>query len=125
MEVNMPGFRGGSGQGRRGQLLFEGYILLLIKEKPSHGYELAKQLTDLGIHLPGIGAMGNLYRILAVYEENGFISSAWKTEAIGPAKKEYQITEKGEAELRFISDNLSTLRNRIDDFLKKYQGVYK
>jgi DNA-binding PadR family transcriptional regulator len=125
MEVDMNGFRNGRGQGRRGQLLFEGYILLLLKEKPSHGYELAKQLTDLGIHLPGIGAMGNLYRILAVYEENDFISSAWKTEATGPAKKEYRLTEKGETELRFISESLTTLRDRIDDFLKKYKDVKK
>ncbi len=113
--------RHGMGQGNfgRGRPLFEGFLLLLLYEKPCHGYELAKRLTDLGLHLPGVGAMGNLYRILTFYEENGLIRSSWRTEDIGPAKKEYEITDRGIEALVIISKDLDRMCSQIELFQKR------
>lgn len=116
------GHRGGQGRFGRGRVLFEGYILLLLYEKPCYGYELAKQLTDLGIHLPGVGAMGYLYRTLMVFEESGWIRSYWKTEDIGPAKKVYEITNGGKDMLMGISKDLEHTRYQIETFQKRLQA---
>jgi DNA-binding PadR family transcriptional regulator len=118
--LKMQGRHGmGRGTFGRGRQLFEGFILLLLYEKPCHGYELAKQLTDLGLHLPGVGAMGNIYRILTFFEENGLIHSAWKTEDIGPAKKEYEITDRGKEVLVMISKDLDRMGSQIELFQKR------
>ena len=69
------------------------YLLLLIAEKPSYGYELSTKLKDFGIMILGIGQMGNLYRILSQLEAEGFVKTDWNMQESGPARKIYIITK--------------------------------
>src|SRR6266542_4067515 len=44
-------------------------LLLLLRERPLHGYELLERIPELGIE--GRVDIGNLYRLLRALEEEG------------------------------------------------------
>lgn len=71
--------------------LTEPGLLLLLKENPSHGYELLNKFNDLGI-IEGIIDPGTIYRILRDMEKKGLVKSKWETERPGPARRKYEIT---------------------------------
>ncbi|MCD6551148.1 PadR family transcriptional regulator [Thermotoga sp.] len=103
-------FRGGRG--------FQGWwiasaLLLLIAERPSHGYELAERLSDFGIEVPGIGHMGNIYRVLANLEESGLVFTEWDTSG-SPPRKVYRITPQGKMYLRKTLKSLEEMKERIE-----------
>ena len=50
-------------------------LLLLLRERPLHGYELLERLPELG--LEGRVDIGNLYRLLRSLEDEGLVSSEW------------------------------------------------
>src|SRR4051794_41894419 len=68
-------------------------LLLLLRERPAHGYELLEELPAL----TGEARvdMGNLYRILRALEEDGLVASEWQADAAGPAKPASQVTRAG------------------------------
>src|ERR671933_2095276 len=68
-------------------------LLLLLRERPAHGYELLERLPEL---LPDERIdMGNLYRVLRALEEEGLVSSEWSDDLPGPAKRTYELTGQG------------------------------
>ena len=103
--------------------LMEGILLLLIAEKPSHGYELMHRLTDFGMHFQGVGQMGNVYRILSELEMLGFIRSSWNTFGVGPARKVYEITPEGKLHLKQISQSAATFKSTLDKFTKRCDEI--
>ena len=69
-------------------------VLLLLRERPVHGYELLEQLPDLtGERVD----MGNLYRFLRLLESDGIVRSEWDDRAAGPSKRIYELTDEGRA----------------------------
>ena len=50
-------------------------LLLLLRERPSHGYDLLERLPELTGEQRV--EMGNLYRLLRALEEEGLVSSRW------------------------------------------------
>jgi PadR family transcriptional regulator PadR len=94
-------------------------LLLLLRDRPAHGYELVDQLAEL---TPGRRVdMGNLYRTLRALEGEGLVSSEWDAEAPGPAKRRYELTPAGGRLLDEWATALSAARNRIDAFLGRYE----
>ena len=92
-------------------------LLLLLSERPTHGYELLERL-------PGLLAeervdVGNLYRILRALEEDGVVSSEWSADLPGPAKRTYALTAEGEALLQAWVAALGELRVGLDGFLER------
>ena len=95
-------------------------LLLLLRDRPAHGYELVESLSEL---LPGRRAdMGNLYRSLRAMEAEGLVSSEWDAEAPGPAKRRYELTAGGRRLLDEWAEALTHVRDRIDTFLKRYEN---
>jgi PadR family transcriptional regulator, regulatory protein PadR len=93
-------------------------LLLLLRERPAHGYELVEGLEDL---LPGERVdMGNLYRVLRALEEDGLVTSEWHDELPGPAKRVYRLTPGGARLLDDWAAALERARGRIDGFLTRY-----
>jgi poly-beta-hydroxybutyrate-responsive repressor len=93
-------------------------LLLLLRERPAHGYELLESLSEL---LPGERIdMGNLYRALRAMERDGLVSSEWHGELPGPARRTYALTDAGAAVLDEWVSALSRARARIDAFLNRY-----
>jgi PadR family transcriptional regulator len=95
-------------------------LLLLLRERPTHGYELLEELPAF----TGESRvdMGNLYRILRALEEDGLVSSKWEAGAPGPAKRTYELTDEGKRLLDEWAAALRRSRARIDEFLDRYEG---
>lgn len=90
-------------------------LLLLLREQSSHGYELLERLPEL---IPDERIdMGNLYRILRAFEEDGLVVSEWQADLPGPAKRTYTLTDDGHAALRAWLESLATLRDGLTSFL--------
>jgi poly-beta-hydroxybutyrate-responsive repressor len=96
-------------------------VLLLLREGPLHGYELLERLPPL------VGQervdMGNLYRFLRALEDEGIVTSKWRDDLPGPAKRTYALTDAGR---RLLDDWVSALRAtraRIDGFLSRFDQV--
>ena len=94
-------------------------LLLLLRDRPAHGYELVDSLAEL---MPGQRIdMGNLYRTLRALEAEGLVASEWDAEAPGPAKRRYELTAAGGRLLEQWATALSTARDRIESFLRRYE----
>ena len=95
-------------------------LLLLLRERPAHGYELLERLPEL---LPEERIdMGNLYRVLRALEEEGLVSSEWRDDLPGPTKRTYAITDEGLRLLDAWVDGLRGTQERISDFLTRATG---
>ena len=123
------GFRGGRARRRirpgewavraRVERFGEPALLLLLAERPAHGYELLEQLPEL------TGEqridMGNLYRVLRALEEDGLVTSEWRDDAPGPSKRIYELTDEGRGLLTTCAEALRTNQGLISSFLDRYE----
>ena len=92
-------------------------VLLLLRERSAHGYELLEQLPELtGERVD----MGNLYRFLRLLESDGIVRSDWDDQAPGPSKRIYELTGEGRALLDQWAGALRDAQARIDDFLTRF-----
>jgi poly-beta-hydroxybutyrate-responsive repressor len=94
-------------------------LLLLLSERPAHGYELLEQLSAL------TGErridMGNLYRVLRALEEDGIVTSEWQDDAPGPTKRIYELTDDGRRLLDGWAEALRANQELISSFLDRYE----
>ena len=92
-------------------------VLLLLRERPVHGYELLEQLPELtGERVD----MGNLYRFLRLLEAEGIVRSEWDDDAPGPSKRVYELTGEGRGLLDEWASALRDAQTRIDGFLTRH-----
>jgi len=92
-------------------------VLMLLRERPVHGYELLEQLPELtGERVD----MGNLYRFLRLLETDGIVRSEWDDRAAGPSKRIYELTDEGRALLDQWASALRDSQTRLESFLTRY-----
>lgn len=89
-------------------------ILLMIRQRPSYGYEIISTLEQY----PVIAAKENtIYPLLRRLLKEEYISSSWQESTEGlPPRKYYAITDKGQTYLAAMSvewDNLLRVINEI------------
>jgi poly-beta-hydroxybutyrate-responsive repressor len=94
-------------------------LLLLLRERPLHGYELLERIPELG--LEGRVDIGNLYRLLRALEDEGLVRSEWSADLPGPAKRTYELTDEGRRLLDRWAEALSRAQNTIGTFLERYE----
>jgi DNA-binding PadR family transcriptional regulator len=89
-------------------------LLLLLRERPAHGYDLLERLPEL------IGEqrveMGNLYRLLRALEEEHLVASTW-----ADGKRTYALTDAGS---RLLDEWVEALRRSLDRtnaFIRRYE----
>jgi PadR family transcriptional regulator, regulatory protein PadR len=93
-------------------------VLLFLRERPAHGYELLEQLPELtGERVD----MGNLYRFLRLLEGEGVVRSRWEEDLPGPSKRTYELTDDGRALLDEWARALGEARERIDRLLTRHE----
>src|SRR4051794_5032519 len=89
-------------------------ILLLLRERPAHGYDLLERLPEL------TGEerveMGNLYRLLRGLEDEGLVSSEWQD-----GKRTYELPERGLQLLAHWAEALRRTQERTERFLERYE----
>ena len=119
-QAKSSGDKPGTAEDFRARSLLRPAILLLLKERQSHGYELVSRLSELGFDVPDFGG---LYRALRAMEDEGLISSSWGTPERGPARRVYALTSQGEVHLRQSAPGLVQQRRTIGGLLDRYRGL--
>lgn len=83
-------------------------MLGLLKERPMHGYELKKQLTQRLGHFWQV-SFGSLYPALKRLERRGAVETVFSGDRTRRRKNVYRLTEKGEHEFHdLIEDRAQT-----------------
>ena len=98
-------------------------LLLLLVQKPSHGYDLMDRLARDADAPDADPAL--LYRTLRQMEDDGLVRSAWDTGDRGPARRLYEITPEGEEYLHTWAVSIRRTRKQLDSFLDDYEAQFK
>lgn len=87
------------------------YVILdLLKDKPSHGYEIIHALEDRfhGFYTP---SAGSVYPTLQLLEDMGYVSSSERD-----GKKVYTITDEGKRFLNEKEEVISKIKGHMNDW---------
>jgi PadR family transcriptional regulator len=95
-------------------------VLLLLTDGPKHGYELLERLPELAGGEEVVD-LGNLYRMLRALEQEGVVTSEWRADLSGPARRTYELTDAGRALLERWAESLGRVAAAIDEFLRRYE----
>lgn len=106
----------------RVERFIEPALLLLLKERPLHGYELLERAPELGVG--DKVDVGNVYRLLRSLEEEGIVRSEWNRELPGPAKRTYELTESGRRLLERWAEALRRAETVIQRFLERHDEAH-
>ena len=97
-------------------------LLILLKQRSAHGYELILLLTEFGFSErldPG-----SVYRNLRRLEDEGLVTSHWDVGEGGPARRLYSLSDEGEEMLHAWAVHIRQQRKRMDVFLETYQSLF-
>jgi len=97
------------------------WVLLRLRTRPSHGYELLDDLRPHGLAAAGGGP--KLYRLLLALERDGLLRSTWEGGDEGPERRTYRVTRKGSAQLRRDADALSEVNRSLRIFQRDYNRL--
>lgn len=95
-------------------------LLLLLRERSDHGYDLVNRLRAL--HAVD-GDAGAVYRALRGLEKQGMVRSSWQTSGAGPARRTYQVTPLGVATLDRQADLLEETHRTLHLFRERYRRM--
>lgn len=96
--------------------LLRPFLLLLIHERPGHGYELMERLGALGVRDV---EPGQVYRALRALEREHCLVSVWVTSPTGPARRRYELTPEGLASLHGWAAQLGRLHQTVGSCLAR------
>jgi len=93
-------------------------VLILLNKKPSHGYEIMKEINNRtkGFWQP---TAGGVYPILRDLEKSGYIKGHWETQK-NRRLKIYTITESGEQILRKAILKQTEIFNNIGSLFREF-----
>lgn len=95
------------------------WLLLMIREGASYGYELRRELALRASHLdPAV-----MYRSLREMEGEGLIRSRWMASQTGPSRRVYDITPAGRRELVRIAGAIAVARDAQTAFLGELERL--
>lgn len=97
-------------------------LLLLVREQPSHGYDLFERLDGLGMRRMD---PGGLYRALRAMEQEGLVGSRWEPSEAGPPRRTYHLTEEGEDWLHAWAGTLRETQRIVGAFLTRYELTWR
>lgn len=96
--------------------VLEGCVLEIISRKETYGYEITRQLNNLGF---ADIVEGTVYTILMRLEKNKLVDMEKKPSDIGPPRKFYKLNNAGLEELKriwekweFVSEKIKELREQ-------------
>lgn len=95
-------------------------ILLLLAEKPRHGYALTNAIADLGL---GDMDRPRIYRALAELEVNGLVKVWDESSNSGHVRRVYSPTDLGHQSLDTAAVMVAHERSALDNFLQRYGRI--
>ncbi len=97
------------------------FTLLLLAERPGHGYELRERLKEMGF---SEHQTSPLYRELRRLETAGLIWASWEPPARrGPARRVYALTCSGSKALASCATSASDLIRTLTDYRRRVEAV--
>lgn len=97
--------------------VLEGCVLEIISRKETYGYEITRQLNDLGFTDV---VDGTVYTILVRLEKNGLVVTTKKPSEKGPPRKFYILNDAGRKELQMFWEKWEFVESKIND-LKEWK----
>lgn len=97
-------------------------ILLLLAQKPSHGYELIQRINQMDC-IEGEQEAATVYRILRRMEQDGLIVSNWEHGEYGPARRQYKLADDGWKTLKCWVAGLKARMRQIENFITCYNEL--
>ena len=97
-------------------------MLLLLAEKPVHGYELIGRLSDFGVDPAGTDP-SVLYRMLRQMEMEGLTASKLDPSGSGPARKVYFPTDEGREVLDMWAAKLVQTASFLNRFAERHNKL--
>ncbi|MGB9920591.1 MAG: PadR family transcriptional regulator [Moorellales bacterium] len=98
-------------------------LLLLLKQKPAHGYELAERLGRLAF-VEQVPDPGVVYRHLRRLEEEGMVVSRLEPGSGGPARKVYSLAPDGEDYLKAWANRIRRNKQMLEGFLEEFSRLF-
>ena len=98
-------------------------LLFFLSQNPSHGYELMEQLNSFGFQKAKPDP-AMVYRTLHHLEKEKCVLSKWDTKGTGPAKRNYELTQKGFALLHAWAKGIAMRKQVLEKFLKQYRQCF-
>jgi DNA-binding PadR family transcriptional regulator len=101
--------------------LFPCWLLLMLAEAPRHGYELVEIAREKGLSW---GHPSSLYRALRRMEAEGLLRAEWDAGThSAPARKVYDLTERGAASLDSCAERATRLTAFFEEYASRYQAA--
>lgn len=97
------------------------FILSLLLEEPSYGYEISKKIKERS-NDNYVMKETTLYSAFARLERNGYIQSSQQVKKAGRKRTYYEITELGRDYLQEKADEWIVTQDVINQFLTKGRG---
>lgn len=97
--------------------VLEGCVLEIISHNETYGYEITRQLNDLGFTDV---VDGTVYTILVRLEKNGLVETTKKPSEKGPPRKFYVLNDVGRKELLMFWEKWGFVESKIND-LKEWK----
>jgi len=96
-------------------------VLILLSKKPSHGYELMKEIKNRtkGFWQP---TAGGVYPILRDLEKSGYVEGQWKTQK-NRRLRVYNITKSGELILKRAIEKQSEILNNMGSLFREFASA--
>lgn len=91
--------------------ILEGCILQIIKNNKTYGYGILEILEKSGF---SDITEGTIYPLLIRLEKQGILSAEMMDSPLGPKRKYYSLTQKGEMELAEFEKEWNSLRASVD-----------
>jgi PadR family transcriptional regulator PadR len=93
-------------------------ILSLLAEQPMYGYQIARELEQRS---EGYFEMkeGLLYPALHQMEQDGLLTSEWRTSSGARRRKYYYVTDKGR---RLLADSVAEWMNFTEKLMQVIRG---
>lgn len=92
--------------------ILEGCVLEIINRDDTYGYEITRQLNELGFVEV---VEGTVYTILVRLEKNKLVNIQKKKSELGPPRKFYSLNEAGRKELELFWKKWDFLESKINE----------
>jgi DNA-binding PadR family transcriptional regulator len=99
--------------------LLTAWLLLLLDDGPTHGYQLRRMLEQHGVATE----TGAMYRTLRKLENEGRAASRWEDSAAGPRRRLYEVTNKGRRDLHELVCSIRLTRDVHTAFLQVHEAA--
>ncbi len=97
------------------------YLLLFLSKENLYG---AAMLNVMKERLPFVLAdSAIIYRTMKELEKEGAVKSSWETDVTGPARKWYEITDKGREKLSELASDIDKRKRNFEYFLEQYHAI--